>query len=136
MRFLRRVRVPVAVGAFTLSRLHRVFDSDPYVPSSINVDAIVQFNSGRVLHEVFAPAGTVAHINYLDADAHPEHANAVRLPWSLKLVTTLTAVAANVLAHLQELEAILGASLYERGPRGVTPTAIGTPSPDMCELSL
>jgi DNA-binding transcriptional LysR family regulator len=26
---------------------------------------------------------------------------------------------------LQELEAILGASLYERGPRGVTPTTIG-----------
>jgi hypothetical protein len=104
-RLVKRVWVPmvmvivVAVGAFTVSRLHRVFGSDPYVPDAGNADAIVQFNPKRVLYEIFGPAGTVADINYLDADAQPQRVDAVTLPWSLELVTTLTAVAANVVAQ-------------------------------------
>jgi hypothetical protein len=104
-RLVKRVWVPmvmvivVAVGAFTVSRLHRVFGSDPYVPDAGNADAIVQFNPKRVLYEIFGPAGTVADINYLDADAQPQRVDAVTLPWSLDLVTTLTAVAANVVAQ-------------------------------------
>jgi hypothetical protein len=104
-RLVKRVWVPmvmvivVAVGAFTVSRLHRVFGSDPYVPDAGNADAIVQFNPKRVLYEIFGPAGTVADINYLDADAQPRRVDAVTLPWSLELVTTLTAVAANVVAQ-------------------------------------
>jgi hypothetical protein len=59
----------------------------------------VQFNPKHVLYEIFGPAGTVADINYLDADAQPQRVDAVTLPWSLELVTTLTAVAANVVAQ-------------------------------------
>ena len=91
--------VVVAIGAFTVSRLHRVFGSDPYVPDSGNADAIVQFNPKRVLYEIFGPAGTVADINYLDADAQPQRVDGATLPWSLMLTTTLTAVAANVVAQ-------------------------------------
>jgi hypothetical protein len=104
-RFLGRVWVPlvmvvvVAIGAFTVSRLHRIFGSDMYHPDTANADAIVQFNPKRVLYEIFGPAGTVANINYLDADAQPQRADAVTLPWSLVLVTTLTAVSANVVAQ-------------------------------------
>ena len=104
-RFVKRAWVPmvmvivVAVGAFTVSRLHGVFGSDPYVPDSGNADAIVQFNPKHVLYEIFGPTGTVADINYLDADAQPQRVDAVTLPWSLELVTTLTAVAANVVAQ-------------------------------------
>ena len=104
-RLVKRVWVPmvmvivVAVGAFTVSRLHRVFGSDPYVPDAGNADAIVQFNPKHVLYEIFGPAGTVADINYLDADAQPQRVDAVTLPWSLMLVTTLTAVSANVVAQ-------------------------------------
>jgi hypothetical protein len=104
-RLVKHVWVPmvmvivVAVGAFTVSRLHGVFGSDPYVPDSGNADAIVQFNPKHVLYEIFGPAGTVADINYLDADAQPQRVDAVTLPWSLELVTTLTAVAANVVAQ-------------------------------------
>lgn len=104
-RLVKRVWVPmvmvivVAVGALTVSRLHGIFGADPYVPPSGNADAIVQFNPKRVLYQVFGPAGTLADINYLDADAQPQHADAVTLPWSLMLVTTLTAVAANVVAQ-------------------------------------
>src|SRR6202047_5543799 len=104
-RLVKRVWVPMvmvivgAVGAFTVSRLHSIFCSDPYVPDSGNADAIVQFNPKRVLYEIFGPAGTVADINYLDADAQPQRVDAATLPWSLELVTTLTAVAANVVAQ-------------------------------------
>jgi Mycobacterium membrane protein len=91
--------VVVAIGAFTVSRLHRVFGSDPYVPDGGNADAIVQFNPKRVLYEIFGQAGAVADINYLDADAQPHRLDAVTLPWSLTLVTTLTAVSANVVAQ-------------------------------------
>lgn len=104
IRLVGRVWVPivmvvvVVLASFTVSKLHKIFGSDPYVPDSANADAIVQFNPKRVLYEVFGPAGTVADINYLDAEAQPQHADAVTLPWSHELVTTLTAVAANVVA--------------------------------------
>ena len=91
--------IVVAVGAFTVSRLHGIFGSDPYVPDAGKADAIVQFNPKHVLYEIFGPAGTVADINYLDADAQPQRVDAVALPWSLELVTTQTAVAANVVAQ-------------------------------------
>jgi Mycobacterium membrane protein len=91
--------VVVAVGAFTVSRLHGVFGSDLYHPDTASADAIVQFNPKRVLYEIYGPAGTVADINYLDAEAQPQRVDHVTLPWSLMLVTTLTAVSANVVAQ-------------------------------------
>jgi Mycobacterium membrane protein len=104
-RLVKRVWIPivmvivVAVGGFTVSRLHGVFGSHMYAPDVGNADAIVQFNPKRVLYQVFGPAGTVADINYLDENAQPQRVDAVALPWSLMLVTTLTAVAANVVAQ-------------------------------------
>ena len=41
----------------------------------------------------------MADINYLDADAQPQHVDGATLPWSFELVTTLTAVVANVVAQ-------------------------------------
>ena len=41
----------------------------------------------------------MADINYLDADAQPQRLDGVTLPWSFELVTTLTAVLANVMAQ-------------------------------------
>lgn len=104
-RLVKRVWIPlvmvivVAVAAFTVSRLHGIFGSNMYRPDVGNADAIVQFNPKRVLYEIFGPAGTVADINYLDADAQPQRVDGATLPWSFELVTTLTAVAANVVAQ-------------------------------------
>ena len=81
--------VVLVVGAFMVSRLHGVFGSHRYVPDAGNADAIVQFNPKWVLYEVFGPAGTVADVNYLDADAQPQRVDGATLPWSLTLVTTL-----------------------------------------------
>jgi hypothetical protein len=41
----------------------------------------------------------VADINYLDEQVQPQHLDAVTLPWSFEIVTTLTAVIANVIAQ-------------------------------------
>src|ERR1700757_4502739 len=104
-RLIKRAWIPlvmvivVAVGVFTVSRLHRIFGSNMYRPDAGNADAIVQFNPKRVLYEIFGPAGTVADINYLDANSQPQRVDAATLPWSLMLVTTLTAVSANVVAQ-------------------------------------
>jgi hypothetical protein len=73
--------IVVAVAAFTVSRLHGIFGSN------------------MVLCEIFGPAETVADINCLDADAHRQRGDGATLPWSFELVTTLTAVAANVVAQ-------------------------------------
>src|SRR6201982_2770016 len=91
--------IVVAVAGFTVVRLHGVFGSDMYKPDNGNADAIIQFNPKHVLFEIFGAPGTVADINYLDEQAQPQRLNGVTLPWSFEIVTTLTAVLANVIAQ-------------------------------------
>jgi hypothetical protein len=91
--------VVVAVAALTVVRLHGVFGSHMYTPENGNADAIIQFNPKHVLLEIFGAPGTVADINYLDEQAQPQRLDAVNLPWSFEIVTTLTAVLANVIAQ-------------------------------------
>ena len=91
--------IVLVLTAFTVWRLHGIFGSNMYCPDVGNADAIVQFNPKRVLYEIYGPPGTVADINYLDADAQPQRVDGATLPWSFELVTTPTAVAANVVAQ-------------------------------------
>ena len=91
--------VVVAIASFTVTRLHGVFGSKMYRPDNGNADAIIQFNPKHVLLEIFGAPGTVANINYLDEQAQPQRVNGVTLPWSFEIVTTLTAVLANVIAQ-------------------------------------
>jgi hypothetical protein len=104
-RLVARMWVPlvmvvvVAIAALTVVRLHGVFGSNRYTPDSGNADAIIQFNPKHVLLEIFGAPGTVADINYLDEQAQPQRVGGVTLPWSFEIVTTLTAVLANVIAQ-------------------------------------
>ncbi|CKV62148.1 MmpS family membrane protein [Mycobacterium tuberculosis] len=83
----------------TVSRLHSVFGSHQHAPDTGNLDPIIAFYPKHVLYEVFGPPGTVASINYLDADAQPHEVVNAAVPWSFTIVTTLTAVVANVVAR-------------------------------------
>jgi hypothetical protein len=50
-------------------------------------------------YEVFGPPGTVADITYYDVNGDPQLVQGANLPWSLKFVTTQTAVVANIVAQ-------------------------------------
>jgi Mycobacterium membrane protein len=104
-RLVARIWVPLVmavvmvIAAVTVLRLHGVFGSNMYTPDNGNADAIIQFNPKHVLLEIFGAPGTVADINYLDEQAQPQRVAGVTLPWSFEIVTTLTAVLANVIAQ-------------------------------------
>ena len=103
--FVRRAWIPtvllivLALGTFTVSLLYGLFGSSMHVPDSVGADATIQFNPKRVTYEVSGPAGTVATVNCLDADTQPQKVDDVTLPCPLTLVTTLTAVSANMVAQ-------------------------------------
>jgi hypothetical protein len=102
---VRRIWIPiamvvvVAVGTLTVWRLHGVFGSHQHVSDPSNADAIISFNPKRVVYEIFGPAGTNATIDYLDADAQPQEVSNATIPWSFKIVTTLSSVVANIVAQ-------------------------------------
>ena len=45
------------------------------------------FNPKTVLLEVFGTPGSIATVNYLDADAQPQRVDDVALPWAHELTT-------------------------------------------------
>lgn len=105
IRFLRRMWIPIVVvlvavaGTATVLRLHGVFGSQHRVSKAGDVDAIVEFNQKHVLYEILGPTGRTVTVNYLDASGHSHEVDDATLPWSLPIVTTLTAVVANVVAQ-------------------------------------
>jgi hypothetical protein len=72
-RLIGRAWVPmvvVAVGAFTVSRLRRVFGSYVSVPDSGTADLIIQFEPKHVICEVYGAAGRLA-AGALRCGSHP-----------------------------------------------------------------
>jgi len=81
-------------------RLHGVFASQDVTSTpSAGANEIVPFNPKHVVLEVFGPPGTVATITYLDVNAQPQRADAVKLPWAYDTTTTQPAVFVNVAAQ-------------------------------------
>ncbi|WP_082974907.1 MmpS family transport accessory protein [Mycobacterium sp. E3247] len=102
---IKRIWIPIvmaiviAVGAVSVSRLHKIFGSDQHASGGSSADGIVAFNTKNVIYEVFGPNGATATINYLDANAQPQEVDNVTIPWSMRIETTLSAVVANVVAQ-------------------------------------
>ena len=92
--------VVVAVAGFVVYRLHGVFASQDVTSTpSGGANEILPFNPKHVVLEVFRPPGTVATITYLDVNAQPQRADAVKLPWAYDTTTTQPAVFVNVAAQ-------------------------------------
>jgi hypothetical protein len=92
--------VVVVVAGFAVYRLHGIFGShDVTSTPSGGANEIVPFNPKHVVLEVFGPPGTVATITYLDVNAQPQRADAVRLPWAYDTTTTQPAVLVDVQAQ-------------------------------------
>ncbi len=102
---LRRCWIPLllvvvlAVSALVVSRLHKLFGSEDLNANAGAGIKIVQFNPKVVKYEVDGPPGSVANINYWDADANTHQVNSAPLPWSYTISTTLPAVSANIMAQ-------------------------------------
>lgn len=91
--------VVLAVSGLIVSRLHKIFGSQDFNANAGAGIEIVQFNPKVVTYEIFGPPGATANINYWDADANTHQVNAVPLPWSYTISTTLPAVSANIMAQ-------------------------------------
>lgn len=91
----------VAVGGFTVYRVHGYFGANPDFGSASKFEDTEPFHPKVVIYEIFSPAGTtgVADINYLDLDAQPQRLDGAGLPWSLTLQTTNPAVNPNIVAQ-------------------------------------
>lgn len=104
-RLVRRVWIPLVlivvlgVSGLVVSRLHRKFASEDLNANAGAGIEIVQFNPKVVVYDVFGPPGTTARISYLDAEANLHHEDAVSLPWSTTISTTLPSVSANIMVQ-------------------------------------
>ncbi|BBZ40533.1 MmpS family transport accessory protein [Mycobacterium conspicuum] len=102
---LKRAWIPVvlivvlAVSALIVSRIHRIFGSQDLNANAGAGIKIVQFNPKVVVYQVDGSPGSVANINYWDAEANTHPVNAVPLPWSITVSTTLPSVSANIMAQ-------------------------------------
>lgn len=105
-RVLERAWIPlviaivVALGGFTVWRIHGIFGSEkrPSYSDSATDDS-KPFNPKRLTYEVFGPPGTVADISYFDVNADPQRVDGAKLPWSIKLTTKAAAVMGNLVAQ-------------------------------------
>jgi Mycobacterium membrane protein len=91
--------VVLAVSGLVVSRLHKLFGSQDLNANAGAGIKIVQFNPKVVKYEIDGPPGSVANINYWDADANTHQVNNAPLPWSYTISTTLPAVSANIMAQ-------------------------------------
>ena len=91
--------VVITVSAVVVMRLHKVFASQDLNANAGAGIEIVQFNPKAIGYEAFGPPGTVADINYWDAEANVHQLNGVELPWSETIVTVLPAVMANMIVQ-------------------------------------
>jgi Mycobacterium membrane protein len=91
--------VVLSVSGLVVTRLHKVFGSQDLNANAGAGIKIVQFNPKVVKYEVDGPPGSIANINYWDADANTHQVNNAPLPWTYTISTTLPAVSANIMAQ-------------------------------------
>jgi hypothetical protein len=80
--------VVIAVGGFTVSRLHGLFGSEKRLSYADTRVDNKPYNPQHLRYEVFGPPGTVALISYYDDTGSPQHVEAASLPWSLEFAVT------------------------------------------------
>ena len=75
----------VAIGGFTVSRLHGIFGSENRVSYADTKAADSKpFDPKLMIYEVWGPPGTTANISYFDKDTEPRYITEISLPWTLE----------------------------------------------------
>lgn len=90
----------IALSGFVVYRLHGIFGvhSGSFGGGSTG-DVIDQFNPKTITLEVWGAPGSMATINYLDENSHPQQALNVPLPWQTELKSTKPGIPANLVAQ-------------------------------------
>lgn len=105
-RVLSRTWIPLilvvvlVVGGFAVVRIRSIFGShklQTYAGSMSDEDN--NSDPKKVTYEILGPPGTVADINYIDAEGEPHQINGADVPWSLTIVTNAPSMAGNILAQ-------------------------------------
>jgi hypothetical protein len=92
--------VVLAVGGFTVSRLHGVFGTDNRpVYSTTESQEQKPHDPKHLTYEVFGTPGSTADISFFNDKAEPELVKGVSLPWSLKFEITGAAGVGNISAQ-------------------------------------
>jgi Mycobacterium membrane protein len=97
-----RVWIPLAVtgcGGFAVSRVRSGFGTQAPTAHSSATEPGTVSTSKSLLYEVFGPVGTVADISYFDVYSDPRRVEGARLPCSLQITATASAVLGNVVAQ-------------------------------------
>jgi hypothetical protein len=93
------ILVVIAMGGFTVTRLHSVFGSEKrpsYADTKVDTKP---FDPKHFRYEVFGPPGTVANISYFDIDANPQRVEGAPLPWSVEFATSQATAVGSVVAQ-------------------------------------
>ena len=89
----------VAIAALVVDRFRGYFGHTVLTkPGAGLVNDPQPFNPKVVKYEIFGN-GSVATINYLDLDAHPQKVEYTSMPWELTLTTTAPAASPNIVAQ-------------------------------------
>lgn len=89
----------MVLGTLMVLRLRTYFGGENSNLISTKVDDSAPYDPKTVTYEVFGEPGATADISYLDLESRPQHVDAARLPWSVTLSTTLSAVSPNLYAQ-------------------------------------
>jgi Mycobacterium membrane protein len=90
----------VAIAGFCVYRLHGIFGSHNNTSAGGGIsDQTEPFNPKHITLEVFGSPGSVATINYVDINVHPQQVVNAALPWSLTMVTTQPGAFSNLVAQ-------------------------------------
>jgi hypothetical protein len=90
----------LVVGGFAVWRIRNIFGSQQLPTYAGNVTDDSNLADPKVVrYEIFGPPGTVADINYLDAEGDPNQIVAATLPWSIEVETNSPAMVGNVVAQ-------------------------------------
>jgi hypothetical protein len=94
------VAAVVALSGFVVYRLHGVFGVHRgSFGGGSSAEVLDEFNAKTITLEVWGPPGSVATINYLDENSHPQQALNVPLPWKTVLKSTKPGIPANLVAQ-------------------------------------
>jgi len=89
----------VAIAALVVDRFRGYFGHTVLTkPGAGLVNDPQPFNPKVVKYEIFGN-GSIATINYLDLDAHPQKVEYTSMPWELTLTTTAPAASPNIVAQ-------------------------------------